>query len=73
MGSEDRTIIERAFELARECGSLVELRERLRGEGFTQVEAHLSGRLTRTQLRDRLDPRRAAIHRDAKRNDKREA
>jgi len=51
---EETTIIERVFELARsgECRNLVELRARLRREGYSQVEQHLRGPMIRAQLRE---------------------
>ena len=50
-------LVERAFQLAPECGSLDEVRERLRGEGYFHVNAHLEGKKIRYQLRDRLKPK----------------
>ena len=43
----------RAFELARsgECGTWEELKARLRREGYELVDAHLSGKLIKQQLR----------------------
>ena len=49
-------IIERALELAPECDSVAEVRRMLRTEGYTQVDAHLSGRLIRKQIIERLAP-----------------
>lgn len=49
------TIIERAFELAGQCGSIEEVRHRLKGEGFFQVDAHLSGPKIRSELALLLD------------------
>ena len=37
--------VERAFQLAPECGSIDELREKLMTEGHTQIDAHLQGSL----------------------------
>ena len=37
--------VERAFQLARECRSLEELRAKLIKEGCTNVDAHLQGSL----------------------------
>ena len=45
------SVIERAFELARTCASIEEIRRLLREEGYAQVDAHLGGRMIRTQLR----------------------
>jgi hypothetical protein len=53
---EGVSIIERAFQLAPECASLEELRERLRREGYLNVHAYLEGRQIRDQLFARLDP-----------------
>lgn len=48
-----RTTIEQAFALARagECRTLEQLKQRLRKEGFDAVEEHLSGALTKRELR----------------------
>ncbi len=46
----DTNVIERAFQLAPECGSIDELKRRLIREGYLQVNAHLSGRLIRSQI-----------------------
>jgi hypothetical protein len=53
---EDVNIIERAFQLAPECGSIEELKRKLAREGYFQVNAHLSGRQIRSQLHQRLNP-----------------
>ena len=57
---EDVSIIERAFQLAPECGSIDELKRKLAREGYFQVNAHLSGRHIRSQLHGRLNPELAA-------------
>lgn len=49
-------IIERALELAPECGSVAEVMRKLRTEGYSQIDAHLSGRLIRKQIIERLTP-----------------
>jgi hypothetical protein len=49
-------IIERAFELAPECGSIEELRQRLVREGYFQVRSYLAGKEINRQLHERLDP-----------------
>lgn len=49
-------IIERAFQLAPECGSIDELRQRLVREGYFNVHAHLAGKQVRQQLYDLLNP-----------------
>jgi len=45
-------IIERAFQLARsgECHAMGDISQRLRREGFTQVDAHLGGKSIKAQL-----------------------
>lgn len=43
-------LIERAFDIAPECRSLDELKKRLVGEGYVNVEAHLGGRHIRSQI-----------------------
>jgi hypothetical protein len=52
---EGLTIIERAFELAPECGSMEELKRRLIREGYFQVNAHLSGWQIRRDIVRRLN------------------
>ena len=47
-------IIERAFQVAPECQSIVEVRTKLRREGYIQVDAHLGGRLIKSQIKQRL-------------------
>jgi hypothetical protein len=63
---DDTNVIERAFQLAPECTSIDELKRKLIREGYIQVNAHLSGRLIRSQISPLLnrgpgqgDPRRA--------------
>jgi hypothetical protein len=51
-----KTVIEPAFEIAPECGTVEEIRRRLAREGYTDAGAHLSGKLIRTQLYERLHP-----------------
>jgi len=51
----ERNIIERAFELAGECGSVAELERRLSREGYSQVKAHLEGRQIRREIASRLN------------------
>jgi hypothetical protein len=48
-------VIERAFQLAPECGSLEQLKRKLIHEGYLQVEAHLSGRQIRSEISPLLD------------------
>ena len=45
------SVIERAFELAASCTTIEEIRRLLREEGYAQVDAHLGGRMIRSQLR----------------------
>ena len=49
-------VVERAFQLAAECGSLIEVERALKGEGYTNVAQHLNGAQIRRSLRDRLNP-----------------
>ena len=49
-------IIERAFAIAPECGSVDEVKRRLKLEGYLQVDAHLSGRQIRSEVLRRLSP-----------------
>ena len=49
-------IIERAFQIAPECGSVEQVRRRLIGEGYICVQSHLAGKYIRNQLYDRLNP-----------------
>ena len=50
-------IIVRAFELAAESNSIRELRQKLRAEGYARVDEHLTGRLIRAQLNERMLPK----------------
>jgi len=52
-------IIERAFQLAPECGSIDELKRRLMREGYLQVNAHLSGRQIRRDIQPLLQRQEA--------------
>lgn len=54
-------IIERAFELAAECGSVSEVRQLLVREGYFNVEAHLTGRQIQRDIQSRLNPDRRAL------------
>jgi hypothetical protein len=49
-------IIERAFQIATESGSLDEVRQRLMREGYASVDAHLSGPQIKRDLAARLNP-----------------
>jgi hypothetical protein len=53
---EGITIIERAFQLATESGTVDEVKRKLRREGYFNVEAHLSGRQIRSEITQRLNP-----------------
>jgi hypothetical protein len=64
---EGVNIIERAFALAAECGSIDEVKQRLKREGYLQVEAHLAGRQIRSELVRRLSPQRVRQRREAAR------
>ncbi len=48
-------IVERAFALAPECSTMLELKKRLKDEGLTGVEVHIGGLGTRRQLRARFN------------------
>lgn len=43
--------IKRAFELAPDCRTLTELRQRLSMEGYGNLQAHIGGRGTQRQLK----------------------
>lgn len=47
-------IIERAFELARSSDTIDEVRNSLRREGYSNVDAHLAGPTIKADLRKRL-------------------
>jgi len=49
-------IIERAFQLAAESGSVEEVKAKLAREGYLDVHRHLGGKQTRTQILERLNP-----------------
>lgn len=49
-------IIERAFQLAAESGSVEEVKTKLAREGYLNVHRHLGGKHTRTQILERLNP-----------------
>ena len=53
MGQDN--IIERAFQLAPECESVVEVRNRLRREGYFHVDAHFDGKLIKREIKQRLN------------------
>ena len=49
-------IVERAFQLASDCKSLDELKDRLKREGYMSIDAHFSGASIRSDLRKRFKP-----------------
>jgi hypothetical protein len=49
-------IIERAFELDAESGSVAEVKVQLGREGYFNVQAHLTGRAIRRDIMRRLNP-----------------
>ena len=53
---EGRRIIERAFEIAPEYGSIADVKRKLIDEGYTQVNAYLSERRIRADIIGRLNP-----------------
>ena len=42
--------VERAFQLAQQCASLKAIRNKLKSEGYSNVEAHLNGGQIRSAL-----------------------
>ena len=48
--------IQRALELAPECASVTGVIRKLKAEGHVQVDAHLSGKMIRRQIVERLLP-----------------
>jgi hypothetical protein len=46
----DTNIIERAFQLAADSGSVEEVKQKLSNEGYSSVHAHLSGKQIRLQV-----------------------
>jgi hypothetical protein len=51
-------IIERAYQLAAESGSVEEVKRKLMREGYLNVHSHLSGHQIRHDLLKRLNPER---------------
>jgi hypothetical protein len=49
-------VIERAYQLATESGSIEEIKKKLMREGYVNVHAHLGGRQIRHDLLERLNP-----------------
>jgi hypothetical protein len=56
----EKGIIERAYELAPQCGTVDEVRSALRREGYSNVDAHLSGPRIRADLTKLLSARAKA-------------
>ena len=56
-----QNIIERAFQLAAESGSVDEVQRKLMREGFFHVHAHLAGRQLRSEIQRRLNPELAVV------------
>ena len=54
--SDETNIIVRAFQIAGECTNLNDMRAKLRGEGFSNVDAHLAGGSIRAELKKRFRP-----------------
>jgi hypothetical protein len=48
-------LVERAFQLAQECGSLQQLERRLAREGYSNIASYLSGKQIRSNLRERFN------------------
>jgi hypothetical protein len=46
-----QSVFERALALAPECSTMLELRKRLKVEGFENLDAHIGGLGTKRQLR----------------------
>jgi hypothetical protein len=45
------SILQRALDLAPECSTMLELKKRLKAEGFAHIDAHIGGLGTKRQLR----------------------
>lgn len=50
-----QSLLHRALELAPECSTMLELKKRLKAEGFENLDAHLGGLGTKRQLRARFN------------------
>lgn len=59
-------IIERAFELAAESGSVAEVKRKLSHEGYFQADAYLSGKQIRSEIIGRLNPALIAYQKRAR-------
>jgi hypothetical protein len=66
-------IIERAYQIAAECGSLDQVRHRLIREGYLHVEAHLQGPQIKRDLTSRLHPELRALAKDKSLNGRKPA
>jgi hypothetical protein len=53
----ENDIIARAYILAAECSDIDQVRFKLKREGYTNVDAHLSSGTLRTELKIRLNSR----------------
>lgn len=51
---QTQNIIERAFQLARDSSSVEEIRKALRHEGYSNINAHLSGASIKADLKKRF-------------------
>ena len=56
----EKGTIERAYELAPTCVNIDEVRAALKREGYSRVDAHLSGRIIRSDLTKLLNKDGAA-------------
>ena len=45
-------IIERAFQLAQQLANIEDIRSQLRKEGYSSIDAHLTGRKIRADLKE---------------------
>jgi hypothetical protein len=52
---QTQNIIERAFELARGCDNVDDIRKVLRQEGYMNVDAHLAGRSIKADLKKQFE------------------
>ena len=51
---QSTNVVERAFELARSSSTVEEVRKALRQEGYSNVDAHLSGASIKADLKKRF-------------------
>jgi hypothetical protein len=59
-------VIERAFQLALDSGSVEEVKRKLIQEGYLSVHAHLGGRQIRSDISKRLNPELVADRKTAR-------